>query len=318
MRSLLSLLLAFIVATSALLLSGGGVADASFHCMRIHAVMGGFNGDNNIQYVELRMSAAGQTLVGGHTIQFFNADGAPRTTFTFPLGAVVNGDPGDSILIATSEFSDPLYPGHATGGVPDYTFTLANTTGGTDATRKHPVSVPGGTVVFAGALGDFNCSLGLPPADSVSYGGATGLFPPAAPALPNPGTLQALRLSNLNTVPTNNATEYALQNVAVSMDTVVNHPPTLCFAPPSMPTCATATDVRTPRNNGRAVLVLNLPAPPPVGGVAEAPDLAMVPDAAQQSSGDARSWLGYAIAGGAAAAAMACGAGWYVYRRRTV
>lgn len=161
-----------------------------------------------------------------------------------------------------------------------------------------------------------HCSLAVAPADSVSYGGATGLFPPAATALPNPGTLQALRLSNLNTAPTNNSTEYSLQNVATSTDTVINHPPLTCFAPPSTPTCATATDFRTPRNNSRMVLKLNLPAPPSVGGVAEAPSLGAVPATAQQSTGDARSWPAFALAGGAAAAAIACGAGWYVYRRR--
>lgn len=118
--------------------------------------MGGFNGDNNIQYVELRMSAAGQTLIGGKTIEFWDASLVPvlKATFTFPAGAVVNGDPGDSILIATREFSDPSYPGHATGSLPDYTFippTGPGTPNTTGTSAEHPVQVPGGKVVFATA-----------------------------------------------------------------------------------------------------------------------------------------------------------------------
>ena len=58
MRSLLSLpAFAFVVATSALLMSGGRVADAAFHCMRVSTPSDKCSiGDNNIQYVELRMN----------------------------------------------------------------------------------------------------------------------------------------------------------------------------------------------------------------------------------------------------------------------
>ncbi len=97
MRALLSLVLAFSVSVSVLLLSGGGVADAAFHCVRIHAVAGSWNGDTNIQYVELRMDLGGQNVLTGHTIQFFSASGQLKATFTFPSG-VTNALVGDSIL----------------------------------------------------------------------------------------------------------------------------------------------------------------------------------------------------------------------------
>ena len=304
MRSLLSLLLAFVVATSALLLSGGGVADAAFHCMRIHAVMGGFNGNNNIQYVELRMDVGGQTALAGHKIQFFDATSPVpvlKAEFTFPLGTLplgANGAVGDSVLIATSEFYTNV---GVSPGPSDFTFKVApdpnaNTTG-PDA--LHPVQVPGGKVVFAGAVTDFNCLLGAPPADSVSYGGATGLFPPAASALPNPGTLQALRLSNLNLVPTNNSTEYSLQTVSAS---------TFSVTPANL-----ATDFTTPRNNSRTVLKLNAP-PLSVGGVAEEPGAALLPAVADESSDSpGRTYL---IGGAAFGAMILLASGWYVYRRR--
>src|SRR3990170_2534810 len=77
-------------------------AYAAFHCMRIHAIMAGFNGDNTIQYVELRMDTAGQSLVSGHQMKFYDAGGTLKATFTFP-SSVTNGALGDSILIATKE-----------------------------------------------------------------------------------------------------------------------------------------------------------------------------------------------------------------------
>jgi hypothetical protein len=102
MRTLLSVILAFLVSSSVLLMTQGGIALASFHCMRIHAVAGGFNGNNNIQYVELRLDMAGHNLVFGHTIQFFDTSGQLKATFTFP-SSVANGTMGDSILVATSQ-----------------------------------------------------------------------------------------------------------------------------------------------------------------------------------------------------------------------
>ena len=294
MRSLLSLLLAFVVATSALLLSGGSVADAAFHCMRIHAVVGGFNGDNNIQYVELRMNLGGQTLISGHAIQFFDATGTLKATFTFPSG-ITNGSTGDSILVGTSEFNS-----NVTGGASNFTFTGANTVGANGGDALHPVQVPGGTVVFAGAGTDFNCLLGPPPVDSVAYGGATAMFGTAAVALPNPGTALALRLSNLNTTPMNNSTEYALTAVSTTTFSVV--------------LANLATDFTTPRNNSRTVLRLG-PAPVPgVGGVAEEARVAALPVVAD-GSGDSSSRM-YLIGGAAFGALIVLASGWYVYRRR--
>jgi len=259
--------------------------------MRIHAVAGGFNGNNNIQYVELRLDMAGHNLVVGHTIQFFDATGLLKATFTFPA-SVTNGAMGDSILVATSEFN-----GNVTGGTSDFTFSAANTTGANGGDPLHPVQVPGSSVVWAGATG-VCFTLMPPPVDDAAYGGATAVYGTAAVPLPNPGTMQALRLSNLNNPPTNNSTEYSLQNVATS---------TFSVAPAMV-----ATDFTSPRNNARTVLMLNA-APPSVGGLAEAPALAPASAATGQPSGGAGA---VAFAGGIAAAAIASGAAWYVYRRR--
>lgn len=295
MRTLLSLALALVLSVSVLALGQAGTAEASFHCIRIHAVAGGFSGNNNIQFVELRLDQPGQTLLGGHTLQFFNSAGTLKATFTFPSG-VTNGLTGDSVLVATSEFNS-----NVTGGAADFAFSGVNTTGANGGDPLHPVQLTGGSVVWAGAGTDFNCALGPPPVDAVAYGTATAIFGMPAPALPASGTTQALRLSNLNTAPTNNSTEYALQNVATSTFSVASG--------------NLATDFTAPRNNGRTVLKLNVP-PPSVGGVAEAPGLTGAPAATAESSSGS-DWGGYLLAGGIVAAAVAFAGGWYGFRRRT-
>jgi hypothetical protein len=294
MRSLFSLISAFVLATSVVFFSAGNVAYADFHCMRIHAVMGSYNGNNNIQFVELRMTLAGQSNLSGHTIQFW--DGPTNTlkaTFTFP-SVVMSASLGDSILIATSEFNS-----YVTGGAADFTFSLANTTGVDSSTRLHPVQPQDGKVVFQPSP-TFNCGNPTNEVDSVAYGtGVRNFGTASAPALPSDN--QALRLkAPLAYPPTENSTNYELKPVS-----------TTSF---SVPSGSLASDLATPRNNGRNVLRLTIPV---VGGVAEQPDAASGDAAtAPNDGGDSRDGVAYGIGGGIAAATIACGAGWYIYRRR--
>ena len=177
-------------------LAQGNSAYASFHCMRIHAVMGGANGNTGIQYVELRMNAGGQTLVNGHVLRFYNAGGSMTGSFTIPA-PVSNGATGASILIGTSGLQA------AAGVTPDFVM-------------PSNVIAPSGKVTFA--EGFDNCQFGGPSVvDSVAYGSTyTGgvdygsKFPSNLPT----GGAQALTLNNLNLEPVNNATEYALQAAA--------------------------------------------------------------------------------------------------------
>jgi hypothetical protein len=291
MRTLTSLILAVVLSVplaAFALVTQPGVADAAFHCIRIHAVAGGVDGNNKVQYVELRMDTEFQTLLTGHTLQFFDATGTLKATFTFPAG-VTNGAVGDSILIATSEFATRF-----TGGSADFTFSATNTTGANGGDPLHPVQIPGGQIVWAGP--NTACATLIAPVDAVGYGTATSIYGPAAAALPNPGTLQALRLSNLNMAPTNNSTEYALANVSSTTS--------------SVPLANLATDFATPRNNQRVVLAQVLS----VGGVAEAPGLDK--SAATSTGGGSAPGLGYGIAGAVVAGALAMSGAWYAYRRR--
>jgi hypothetical protein len=262
---------------------------AAFHCMRIHAVMGGYGGNNNIQYVEVRMDTGSQTFVGGHQLKFYSGDPSIATnlkaTFTFPANVMGNGLTGDSILIGTSEFNSAV-----TGGTADFTFTNANTTAANGGDALHPVQSPNGLVHFSPGFDNCDGDLTAGPGevDSVAYGTTPSFFTTAAPALPSPGTTSALRLNNLNVTPTNNSTEYALTAV-----------PTTSF---NVASANVVTDKTSPRNNGRTVLAF---APTgPVGGVSQDPQLVASPDAS--SGGGGSPWWIYALV--AVAAAVACAA----------
>ena len=168
-------------------------ADAIFHLMRVHAVVGGAGGNANIQYVELRMTAAGQNVVNGQIIRFYNATGNVTATFTFPTD-VPGAANGSSILIGTSEF------GTNSTVAADFTFMASNMS---PTTATHPVNAGAGRVCFVGS------------ADCVAYGNFTGSnagFGSPAERLPSDGHC-ALTL----TAPTgvhNNLTEYSLETAA--------------------------------------------------------------------------------------------------------
>jgi hypothetical protein len=239
-------------------------AFAAFHCMRIHAVMGGFDTNDNVQFVELRMDLGGQTLLSGHKLHFLDGSGVEQAVFTFPSG-VTNGLEGDSILVATAEFNDDYSP----GGDADFEFSLANTTGTSNDNRLHPVQGPDGKVVF-GTSPEVGCDSSSP-IDSVAYGAGTVTadFGTKAAALPSPSTAQGLQLDNLNSAPANNSTEYDLMTASTTTEFIAGVAATL------------EADKRFPRNNSRVLTAVF--APPTVGGTVTEPD---VPEAAAAPNAD--------------------------------
>jgi hypothetical protein len=314
MRALISLVAGFVIAAFVALASGGPVAYAAFHCVRIHAVLGSYNGNPNVQYVELRMDFASQVFLATHTIEFRDAAGTLKATFTFPAGtfpfgaSVANFAVGDAILVATSEFNAA-----ATGGTSDFVFTALNTVGANGGDPLHPVQGPGGKIGFAQGFDNCDADIIASPgeADSLAYGAATADFGTAAAPLPAAaGNAQGLRLSNLNTAPSNNHTEYSPQHVALSTSSVAQ--------------VDLATNLGTPRNNGRVILALPAIAPPAtptigppaVGGVAAAPDQLELPSRSATASSGHRT--AYEVGAGALAAAAALGAaGWATRRKRS-
>ncbi len=173
-------------------LAQGKPALASFHCMRINEVMAGLDGNTGIQFVELKMEFAGETLVGGTVLHFYNASGTETGTFTFP-GNVMGAVGELHILIGTQAFKD-----------------LPSTVD-PDFVMPANVMAPNGRATFTGP---FNCSLTGSVIDSVAYGSFTGDntgFGAPASALPTSG---ASSLQLTSPMPINgshdNATEYSL------------------------------------------------------------------------------------------------------------
>lgn len=245
MRAVFALLV-LVAAIAAGFFHASNSAHAAFHLMRIHAVSYGFNGDNTIQYVELRMCSPGQPFLAGHTLQFYDGSNALKATFTFP-GNVSNSSNGESILIATAEFNAASVGpgGGGSGGDADFVFSMANTAGANGGDPLHPVQGPSGKVVFAAGASD-GCDAGFTlnagDVDSVAYGTATADFGSAASALPSPSDNTALRESNI-TGPSDNSTDYSLQATAA--------------APKTVAAGSLLTDLDTPRNNSREVATLS-------------------------------------------------------------
>jgi hypothetical protein len=154
------------------------------------------------------MNAGGQNLVSGHEIRFYNASGTLASTFTFPSNVGASGL-GSSILIATQEFADnsTVAPNFLFEGNTDPDMMGADT--------AHPVPVGSGKIAFS--PGFDNCTFGGPMVvDSVAYGtaytGSVDYGGKFASDLPTAGT-NALIVGNLALEPSNNSTEYSLQDL---------------------------------------------------------------------------------------------------------
>lgn len=142
-------------------------AEASFHLMRVYSVMGGRNGDANVQYVELRMTAGGQNQLSGHRLCFYDNAGNPWARFDFTVPNPSVSASGSSILIGTNAMN-AVWP-----GTPDKFFNSTTTTAlDPSADVNAPIPQPAGKVVF----GSMNAScLVTDEVDSVAYGtGYTG------------------------------------------------------------------------------------------------------------------------------------------------
>lgn len=267
------------------------------HCMRIHAVMAGFNGDNNVQYVELRMFFPLQDLLTGHTIHFYDGSGIVKAAFTFPTN-ISNSTLGDSILIATQEFNAV-----SEGADADFVFSTANTVAFNGGDPLHPIQGPSGKVAYR--VGVQNCPMpqdGPFVVDSVAYGNFTGTvdFGTAAEALPTPSDNRALRLKSLASdpaapgEPVDNSKEYSLEPVSETSYAV--------------PVTNLTTDRTTPRNNSRVVAALRSPHKVSGGGSVDGSDpifsatgelLSLPAIVASVNGGGERATFGFAVRAGA-------------------
>jgi hypothetical protein len=94
-------------------------AYATFHLMQIEEIIGAVDGDTSAQAIQLRMRAAGQNFVSGGKLVVFDAAGLnPITVLDVPTN-VTNGQVGDRVLIASSNFASHTTP----PAMPDFIMT---------------------------------------------------------------------------------------------------------------------------------------------------------------------------------------------------
>lgn len=79
-----------------------GPASATFHLVKVVEVFAGTTAEPTAQYVVLQMYFPGQTLVTGHSMTVFDANGAKVGTFTFSHN-LSNGSTLATMLIATPD-----------------------------------------------------------------------------------------------------------------------------------------------------------------------------------------------------------------------
>ncbi len=87
---------------AASLLLSAAPAAANFHIMRIVQVYAGDASHPDAQYVVLQMCIAGQNVLGGHDLGFFDAAGAAIGTPVVFAGSVANDASQSRVLVATS------------------------------------------------------------------------------------------------------------------------------------------------------------------------------------------------------------------------
>jgi hypothetical protein len=99
-------------------------AQAAFHVMQIEQVIGGVNGNNTAQAIQLRLRTTGQTVVSNASLWAADATGSNRILLLNIASNVSSGNTGDRVLLSTSAFNTAM----TTGGNPTYTpdFTLAS------------------------------------------------------------------------------------------------------------------------------------------------------------------------------------------------
>jgi hypothetical protein len=157
-------------------------AEAAFHLAHIEEVMFGYGGDSSLQYVEIRMLAAGQNIVRGSRLSAWNANGSFHgILLEVPASPSITGNNNGRWTMATA--------GHtaASGVAPDFVFAAA--------------SLPPTGMICWGAPGlvpefppTWDATVPTNYIDCVPYGGYVGAPPGTIPAFA--GTATALGLGD--------------------------------------------------------------------------------------------------------------------------
>lgn len=282
MRIARLLLLSLVLSVGFLIAQARGTqpALAAHHLAQISEVMSGFAGDPNVQFVEIELLAPSQQFITNTRLTVFNANGTFNTVLLDPLGSNVSTSPG-RVLMATQAFVD-LTP--SPGVTPDFIFP--------------PGILPDAGMVCWGGPGFFAPAMfdTMDPnlyVDCVSYGGTA--FTGSNPMMSNPESAS----------PGAGNGQRSLTRVINSSGNITN--------PWRNSDNGMFYDLlpASPENNAGVTGTLV----PPVGGIAELPDVAGAPLAAGESSGLSAGVLAGIVAGATAGVIALGGAAWYVRRR---
>lgn len=179
-------------------------AHATFHLMQIEQVVGGVDGDNTIQAIQLRMRSPFQNIVSASRIVVWDAAGNNPVVVSTPAANVPNHGVGVRVLIASANFVARTTPPAAS----DFTMNALI-----------PVSyLAAGSMTFENSLGTviyWRLSWGGAGYTGSNLGSITndanGNFgPPFGGALPSADTRALRFLGPANAASTTNLADYAL------------------------------------------------------------------------------------------------------------
>jgi hypothetical protein len=176
-------------------------AHASFNEMQIEQVTTTVDGDTTAQAIQLRMRAAGQNFVSGGILIVFDAAGLNPVTILDVPANVTNGEVGDRVLIASSNFASHTTP----PAMPDFIMTNLIPTSYFAAGSLIWQNKTTGEILWRLSWGG---AAYTGPTTGSTTNDADGEFGPAFPG-PLPKCTSSLRFQGPATDPsTNNAADY--------------------------------------------------------------------------------------------------------------
>jgi hypothetical protein len=172
----------------------------TFHLMQIEQVIGGVNGNQTRQAIQLRMRAAGQNLVSFSRVRAWDAAGANPVLIVDMGTNVANGATGSRVLIASAGFLPGLTPDFVmTNLIPPSYLNAGKLTFEDDSGTQVLWSLAWGGAGYTGT------NLGTLDND------ADGNFnPPFGQAMPSAGTSAVLFPGAATAPSTNNLADYIL------------------------------------------------------------------------------------------------------------
>lgn len=173
-------------------------AEAAFHFAAISEVMFGYNGDPDVQFVEVQMQSAGQNLTAHAILGYFDATGAYGGDILEVPTNVQTGDSGGRWIMGSPDYAA------ISGMTPDFTFTPVASMPTTGM-----VCVGGGPGVLPQNPPTWTRTTMTNWFDCVPYGGYTGppiKHGPASPFGPGDGTSSLTRIMDTD----NTSVDFAL------------------------------------------------------------------------------------------------------------